>query len=288
MPCFPGHLGHRLPITATALSLPDTTAHNETSPCCARCSDTSETFFSINPSLPFYHLPYTVMSLPLTWWCECVCAAACGLLMDTREVRGLLGHHRWVRVDGGGECGVGGLPLSLWCVTSAAALSPTNGALVEPCRESRAEVLFESAWGQWGTAGSVWSTSADVGRMSTVSLTTDDHPQSIETVGIFFLSLYIFQDLTEHNVKKKGGGGESEVSNLIYYILHSLSLALQKSSIHETDTILISFLGAKYLLLLIQSQFSIDLNWKLTQFKNWVNSKSIFNWQFAVSWSKCV
>lgn len=95
--------------------------------------------------------------------------------------------------------------------------------------------------------------------MSTVSLTTDDHPQSIETVGIFFLSLYIFQDLTEHNVKKKGGG-ESKVSNLIYYILHSLSLALQKSSIHETDTILISFLGAKYLLLLIQSQFSIDLN----------------------------
>lgn len=93
--------------------------------------------------------------------------------------------------------------------------------------------------------------------MSTVSLTTDDHPQSIETVGIFFLSLYIFQDLTEHNVKKKG---KSEVNNLICYILHSLSLALQKSSIHETDTILISFLGAKYLLLLIQSQFSIDLN----------------------------
>lgn len=181
----------------------------------------------------------------------------------------------------------GGLPLSLWCVTSAAALSPTNGALVEPCKESRAEVLFESAWGQWGTAGSVWSTSADVGRMSTVSLTTDDHSQSIETVGIFFFITVYFSRFNRTQCKKRGGG-ESEVSNLIYYILHSLSLALQKSSIHETDTILISFLGAKYLLLLIQSQFSIDLNWKSTQFKNWVNSKSIFNWQFAVSWSKCV
>lgn len=89
----------------------------------------------------------------------CVCAyarvAACGLLMDMREVQGSLGHHRWVRVDGGGECGEGGLPLSLWCVTSAAALSPTNGALVEPCKESPAEVLFESAWGRWRTAGSV-------------------------------------------------------------------------------------------------------------------------------------
>lgn len=49
----------------------------------------------------------------------------------------------------------GRLYLSLRCVTSAAALSPTNGAVVEPCKEDPAEVLFESAWGQWGTAGSV-------------------------------------------------------------------------------------------------------------------------------------
>lgn len=50
-------------------------------------------------------------------------------------------------VGGGG----GGLPLSLQCVTSAAA----NGAVVDPRKESPAEVLFESAWGRWGTAGCV-------------------------------------------------------------------------------------------------------------------------------------
>lgn len=60
-------------------------------------------------------------------------------------------------VDGEGVCvfGVWGVPLSLWCVTSAAALSLTNRAVAEPCKESPAEVLFESAWGQWGTADSV-------------------------------------------------------------------------------------------------------------------------------------
>lgn len=51
--------------------------------------------------------------------------------------------------------GVWGVPLSLWCVTFAAALSPTNRAVEEPCKETPAEVLFECAWGQWGTAGSV-------------------------------------------------------------------------------------------------------------------------------------
>lgn len=36
----------------------------------------------------------------------------------------------------------GGRPLSARCVTSAAPLSPANGALVDPCKESRAEALL--------------------------------------------------------------------------------------------------------------------------------------------------
>ncbi|MEQ2174743.1 hypothetical protein GOODEAATRI_011043 [Goodea atripinnis] len=56
-----------------------------------------------------------------------------------------------LRGQGVGLC----LPLSLWCVTLAAELSPTNGALVEPCKASPAGVLLESAWGQLETAGCV-------------------------------------------------------------------------------------------------------------------------------------
>lgn len=38
--------------------------------------------------------------------------------------------------------GLGGWPLSSRCVTSAAPLSPANGALVGPCEESPAEALL--------------------------------------------------------------------------------------------------------------------------------------------------
>lgn len=127
----------------------------------------------------------------------CVCVTFCSLLTSMREVQGSQGHHRWVRMDpvllcvcvslrgqGGRQC----LPLSLWCVTFAAELSPTNGALVEPCKESPAGVLLESAWGRLGTAGSVWSTSADVRRMSTASLPSDDDSQSAQTREVTVLS----------------------------------------------------------------------------------------------------
>lgn len=159
-PCFPGHLGHQLPITATAPSLSDKTAHNESSPRCACCSDTTQTL-SIHPSITsFLSLPSPSCRSPQRLQvvedvCVCVCVAACGLLTDVAEVQDSLGHHRWVSGWWWRGRSAGGLPLSLWCVTSAAALSPTNGAVVEPCKESPAEVLFESAWGQWGTAGSV-------------------------------------------------------------------------------------------------------------------------------------
>lgn len=50
-----------------------------------------------------------------------------------------------LNVDGGG------LPVSLWRVTSAA----VNEAAAEPHEESPAEELFESAWGRWATTGCV-------------------------------------------------------------------------------------------------------------------------------------
>jgi len=210
-PCFPGHLGHQLPITATALSLSDTTAHNEGSPGCGRCSDTTETLsppsMGLFLSLTFPLYPDVLLNIRSYCCCMCVvCVCVClpaVLLTDTRDVQGSQGHHRWVGI-GAGECVSecvclrvflyvwGRVALSLWCVTFAAALSLTNGALVEPYKESPAEVLFESAWAQWGTAGSVWSTSADVGRMSTVSLIIDDHPLSTKTVGIYHNGLHIY------------------------------------------------------------------------------------------------
>lgn len=59
-------------------------------------------------------------------------------------------------------------PPNMWCITSAVALSPTNGAVVEPCEESPAGVLFESSLSQREAVGSVWSTAADVGRTLSV------------------------------------------------------------------------------------------------------------------------
>lgn len=141
------------------------------------------------PSLPFRspscHSPQCFQVVDDLCLCVCTCVGPPAVYWLTwARYRAHWGTTAgWV--DGGREGGVRrGLPLSLWCVTSTAALSPTNGAVVEPCKESPAEVLFESAWGQWGTAGSVWSTSVDVGRMSTASLTTNDHLQSTQTVGI--------------------------------------------------------------------------------------------------------
>lgn len=183
-PCFPGHLGHQLPKTATASSLSDTTAHNESLPHCVQ-TPVKHT----SPSI--YHLLSSTSSMssrpPSTIpGCRWVCVCGHMRFIDWREwgtgLTGVPPLGEWMVV----ERVEGGLPLSVWCVTSAAALSPTNGAIVEPRKESPAEVLFESAWGQRGTAGSVWSTSADVGRMSTGSLTTNDHPQSTQTVGIYY------------------------------------------------------------------------------------------------------
>lgn len=179
-PRFPGHSGHQLPKTARAPSLSGTAAHNESSSHCARCSDTPETLSSIRLSLPLFSV-LLFSTLPQRF--QLVGDVVCD------HLRCIDGRGRGTGLAGAsplGECmmveGVGGgLPLSLWCVTSAAALSPTNGALVEPCKESPAEVLFESVWGQWGTAGSVWSTSADVERMSTVGSTTNDHSLSTQS-----------------------------------------------------------------------------------------------------------
>lgn len=90
-PCFPGHLGHQLPVTASALSLSGTTAHNESSPHRAGCSDSSETLLvSIIASFPFpsCHFPQHFQVLH----------DACGHLrfIDGRGVQHSLGHHRWV------------------------------------------------------------------------------------------------------------------------------------------------------------------------------------------------
>lgn len=127
-PCFPGHLGHQLPITATAPSLSDTAAHNESPPRRARCL---EALSSTHPSLPFFHLLcLSILSFPSTFsgyrcvcTCECVCACvdACGLLTDVAEVQGSLGHHRWVSGcwwggwRGGCPCHCGVSPLQQRC-----------------------------------------------------------------------------------------------------------------------------------------------------------------------------
>lgn len=117
-PCFPGHLGHQLPITATAPSLSDTTADNESSPCCACCSDTTET---LPPSITFFHLlSLSILSFPSTlpgcrWFCVCerVCVATCGVLTDMGYSVHWGTTAGWV--DGGGEGGGEAAPVTVVC-----------------------------------------------------------------------------------------------------------------------------------------------------------------------------
>lgn len=145
-PCSLGHLGHPLTITAIVPAPLDTIIGVRLT---VLCSDTTQTLYHL--SLPFSHSTFSGAAvsgrLPFIDWC--------GRGAGLTGAPGL--GERIVLEKGGGR-----LPLSLWCITSAELLSPANGAAVEPCKESPAGVRFESAWGQWETAGSVWSTSVDV------------------------------------------------------------------------------------------------------------------------------
>lgn len=135
---------------------------------CCQCTECVRA--SVFVWLPENWLAWGRYRPPSCWWgrawCYCMGVRVCVCVS--------------LRGQGGGQC----LPLSLRCVTFAVELSPTNGALVEPYKENPAEVLLESAWDQLGTAGCVWSTSADVGRMSTASLPPDDHSQSTGSRGL--------------------------------------------------------------------------------------------------------
>ena len=97
-PCFPGHLGHQLPITATALSLSDTTAHNEGSPGCGRCSDTTETLsppsMGLFLSLTFPLYPDVLLNIRSYCCCMCVvcvCVPACSFIDWHEGCTGLTG-----------------------------------------------------------------------------------------------------------------------------------------------------------------------------------------------------
>lgn len=120
-PCFPGHLGHQLPKTATASSLSDTTAHNESLPHCVQ-TPVKHT----SPSI--YHLLSSTSSMssrpPSTIpGCRWVCVWPHVVYWLT-----------WVRygahwgttagwVDGGGEGGRGAAPVSVVCHLCSSAVA---------------------------------------------------------------------------------------------------------------------------------------------------------------------
>jgi len=163
-PCFPGHSGHQLPITSYSTVAVRQKQHiMRVLLAVLAVQIPLKRAPSIHLALPFFNFPSPSCPSPHHFQIvDGVCVCVCGHLWFIDwcgRGTGLtgappLGEWKWV----------GGLPLSLWCVTSAAALSPTNGAAVEPRQEMSRwatvwislepvgglQVLFDQHQRMWG------------------------------------------------------------------------------------------------------------------------------------------